>query len=357
MGAWEKLQLGWLDYKTSRTARTRTSSWARPTCDSAKGRRPCVVTLPERTVVTDHNTPHSGAGEWWSGCGNDLNNDHDPRVDLTGATAASSAPASGYNIEVGLRHPARRGVDRQRRQLDRRSARPVDGRRGTWTAEVLGPSAYTGKYVQFRFRFAPTAAWPARPSSTTSPSPSTAPRRPTTSRPAPARGPPRVASDHQRHHLAHGAGHVPRREPHLQRLRRHPARPGRTTSAGPTPSPTGWSGSRTRTACSSGSPTVSSATTTPARHPGGGQVLPVDARPGADHASPDGVLLGNRRQPFDATFGQEKTDAVTFHRNGVPTDGAVAAPASRRSTTRTSTATGPRRTRGPPPRWPVRAPA
>jgi len=33
----------------------------------------------------------------------------------------------------------------------------------------------------------------------------------------------------------------------------------------------------------------------------------------------DGRLLGNRRQPFDATFGQEATDAVTFHRNGVPT--------------------------------------
>jgi len=53
-------------------------------------------------------------------------------------------------------------------------------------------------------------------------------------------------------------------------------------------------------------------------HPGCGQTLPVDARP-----TPillDGrVMLGNRRQPFDATFGQEATDAVTFHRNGVAT--------------------------------------
>jgi len=50
-------------------------------------------------------------------------------------------------------------------------------------------------------------------------------------------------------------------------------------------------------------------------HPGGGEVLPVDARP-APVTFPDGVKLGNRRQPFDATFGQEATDAVTFHRNG-----------------------------------------
>jgi len=53
-------------------------------------------------------------------------------------------------------------------------------------------------------------------------------------------------------------------------------------------------------------------------HAGCGQSLPVDARP-APVTFADGVKLGNRRQPFDATFGQEATDAVTFHRNGVPT--------------------------------------
>ena len=53
-------------------------------------------------------------------------------------------------------------------------------------------------------------------------------------------------------------------------------------------------------------------------HPGGGQVLPVDARP-APVTFPGGFLLGNRRLPYDATFGQEATDAVTFHRLGVAT--------------------------------------
>jgi immune inhibitor A len=48
-------------------------------------------------------------------------------------------------------------------------------------------------------------------------------------------------------------------------------------------------------------------------------VLPVDARP-TPIVLAGGVLLGNRRQPFDATFGQEKTDAVSFHRNGIATD-------------------------------------
>ncbi|MDQ0367305.1 immune inhibitor A domain-containing protein [Catenuloplanes indicus] len=52
-------------------------------------------------------------------------------------------------------------------------------------------------------------------------------------------------------------------------------------------------------------------------HPGTGLTLPVDARP-APISFADGVLLGNRRQPFDATFGLQSTDPVTFHRNGVP---------------------------------------
>ena len=53
-------------------------------------------------------------------------------------------------------------------------------------------------------------------------------------------------------------------------------------------------------------------------------------------------MMGNRRQPFDATFGQEKTDAVTFHRNGVADHRPVVSRRSRPSTTATRTATGPR---------------
>ena len=52
-------------------------------------------------------------------------------------------------------------------------------------------------------------------------------------------------------------------------------------------------------------------------HPGYGQVLPVDARP-APVTFDNGKLLGNRRQPFDATFGKQRTDRVTFHNAGIP---------------------------------------
>jgi immune inhibitor A len=81
-------------------------------------------------------------------------------------------------------------------------------------------------------------------------------------------------------------------------------------------------------------------------HPGGGLTLPVDSRPapvawpGCSVApnpgagNPNGLCkLGNRRQPFDAVFGTQATDAVTFHRNGV----ALTVPSSPAITTFTDT--------------------
>ena len=49
------------------------------------------------------------------------------------------------------------------------------------------------------------------------------------------------------------------------------------------------------------------------QHPGGGEVLPVDAR-GAALTWSDGEVVRNRIQTFDATFGLERTDAISLHR-------------------------------------------
>ncbi|MGW2093480.1 immune inhibitor A domain-containing protein [Promicromonospora sukumoe] len=49
------------------------------------------------------------------------------------------------------------------------------------------------------------------------------------------------------------------------------------------------------------------------QHPGAGQALPVDARPKVLKWS-DGTIARNRIQSFDATFGLQKTDALSLHR-------------------------------------------
>lgn len=48
-------------------------------------------------------------------------------------------------------------------------------------------------------------------------------------------------------------------------------------------------------------------------HPGTGRILPVDARPAAQRWS-DGTVVRNRIQSFDATFGVDRTDAISLHR-------------------------------------------
>ena len=59
------------------------------------------------------------------------------------------------------------------------------------------------------------------------------------------------------------------------------------------------------------------------QHAGHGQALPVDARPAPFRFS-DGTKPGNRRQPFDATFGLSATDDVCLHKQVLVGSGANA---------------------------------
>jgi immune inhibitor A len=53
-------------------------------------------------------------------------------------------------------------------------------------------------------------------------------------------------------------------------------------------------------------------------HPGAGLVLPVDAHPAIRYWS-DGTMMRPRIQSYDSTFGLEPTTAITVNSNGVPT--------------------------------------
>ena len=101
MGPWEKLQLGWLDHKTIPFGEDQNIKLGRSDMGSSKGEQAAVIPLPERTVVTEHNKPHSGAGEWWTGVGNDLSTTLTRDVDLSKATTADVSFHVSGNIEVG----------------------------------------------------------------------------------------------------------------------------------------------------------------------------------------------------------------------------------------------------------------
>ncbi len=56
-----------------------------------------------------------------------------------------------------------------------------------------------------------------------------------------------------------------------------------------------------------------------ATHPGSGLILPIDAHPEVMYRA-DGGVWRNRIQSFDSTFGLQPTDALTLHSNSVPSD-------------------------------------
>jgi immune inhibitor A len=53
-------------------------------------------------------------------------------------------------------------------------------------------------------------------------------------------------------------------------------------------------------------------------HPGGGLILPVDSHPELEHWS-DGTLMRPRLQTYDSVFGLSPTESITPHNDGVPT--------------------------------------
>lgn len=72
-GAWEKLQLGWLDYETAAAA-TKSEHKLGPSTTTTKQAQALVVQLPDKTVHADLGEPYAGDAFYYSGQGDDLLN-------------------------------------------------------------------------------------------------------------------------------------------------------------------------------------------------------------------------------------------------------------------------------------------
>src|SRR5262249_38836580 len=64
MGAWDKLQLGWLDYETVVAGQTRTLQLGPSEYNSAKAQG-LVVVLPDKAITTQLGAPAAGTKQWW----------------------------------------------------------------------------------------------------------------------------------------------------------------------------------------------------------------------------------------------------------------------------------------------------
>jgi immune inhibitor A len=331
MGPWEKLQLGWLDYKQVNYGKNAVVKLG-PADRTGKLPQALLVNLPDKTLFTDYNKPHSGGLEWWGGSADDLSNTLTRTVDLSAATTSALMSAwAKYDIEadfdalygevstdsgvtwtkVGMND----GVSGEPRNPDP-AVEPSYGS-SVWTPISYDLSAYKGQSVQFRFRYATDGGLhfdgPFLDDLALS-----------------VDGAPTWADDVEtgvNGWTAKGftqmGGSITKVVPNFY-LAENRVYAGYDATLKTGPYNFGYSTTQADWVdrfpyqngllvwYSDGACTDNNTI----NHVGCGQTLPVDARP-APVTFPDGKLLGNRRQPWDATFGQEATDKVTFHRNGV----------------------------------------
>ncbi|MGW2721907.1 immune inhibitor A domain-containing protein [Streptomyces sp. NPDC001492] len=99
--AWDKLQLGWLNYDTAKAA-TKSKHKLGVAEYNTKNKQALVVSLPDKAVTTEVVPPAQGSSQWWSGSGNDLKNTLTRSVDLTGKSKATLTLDGYYDIEAGF---------------------------------------------------------------------------------------------------------------------------------------------------------------------------------------------------------------------------------------------------------------
>ncbi|WP_371671138.1 immune inhibitor A [Streptomyces sp. NBC_00289] len=167
MNAWDKLQLGWLDYDVAK-AGVKSAHRLGVAEYNTKNAQALVVQLPEKEVTTQVVAPAQGASQWWSGSGNDLRNSLSRSVDLTGKTSASLTLDAWWDIEQDYDYLYTEV------STDGANWTPVDGTLADGTAIPRDGSdkpaltgtvaayqkltfpldAYAGKKVDLRFRYA-----------------------------------------------------------------------------------------------------------------------------------------------------------------------------------------------------------
>jgi immune inhibitor A len=161
-GAWDKLQLGWLDYEVVPAGQTKALDLGPSEYNSAKAQG-VVMPLPKKVVTTELGDPHSGTKQWWSGQGDERESTLTRSVTLPAGSATLSFWAR-WNIEDcgpteacdyayvevddgngfkaipgSITHPA--------------EGNGIDGDQEEWTPATFDLSAFAGKTISLRLRY------------------------------------------------------------------------------------------------------------------------------------------------------------------------------------------------------------
>jgi immune inhibitor A len=167
LGAWNKLQLGWLDYETVVAGQSKTLDLGPQEYNTAKAQA-AVVVLPKKQVTTNLGAPFSGSRQYFSGNADNLDTTMTREFDFTGRTTAQISAKARYSIEAGFDYLYLEASDdngatwtKLDGTLDGRpigrdaSDTPaIDGSSGGAWADLAVPmNAYAGKKALFRFHY------------------------------------------------------------------------------------------------------------------------------------------------------------------------------------------------------------
>ena len=102
MGPWEKLQLGWLDYSVVNPGTTDAAFTLSPAAMQADGQEQAlVIDVPDEAVENAYTTPASGSKAWWTTSADDLNTTLTRSLDLSGVRSVTVSAKAWYDIEAG----------------------------------------------------------------------------------------------------------------------------------------------------------------------------------------------------------------------------------------------------------------
>ncbi|MFC8102031.1 immune inhibitor A domain-containing protein [Streptomyces sp. NPDC057363] len=331
MTAWDKLQLGWLNYDTAKAG---VNSWHKLGVAeyNTKHKQGLVVELPKKEVTTEIVVPAEGETQWWSGSGDNLKNTMSRSVDLTGKSTAELTFDGWYDIEAnydylytevstdgGANWTAVDGVvDGYPIPRDAADKPALHGTIDDYTKFAYSLDAYAGQKIDLRFRYqtdggvaqkgfaadmikvyadgetlftdnaeSADAAWTADGFTRVGAS---------------------FTKDYAQYYIAENRQYVS----YDKTLKTGPYNFGFTSR------PNWVEHYAYQNGLLIWKWDTSQADNNTSQHEGTGLLLPVDSHPTALKYS-DGTLMRNRVQAYDSPFSRYRTDGMTLHKNDVAT--------------------------------------
>ncbi|EXU63216.1 protease [Streptomyces sp. PRh5] len=329
MNAWDKLQLGWLNYASAKAGKKSTHTLGVAEYNT-KNKQALVVELPAKAVTTEVVAPAEGSKQWWSGMGDDLKNTLTRSVDLTGKSKASLDLQGWWDIEENYDYlyaevstdgganwtPVDGTADGKAIPRDAGDKPALTGTSGAYKKLSFPLDAYAGKKIDLRFRYQ-TDGGVAQKGFAADAITLTADGAPVFSDGAEgddngwtANGFSRIGGsftkDYPQYYLAENRQYV-----------------SYDTTLKTGPYNFGWASSRPNWVehfpYQNGLLIWQWDTSQPDNnvgvHPGSGLILPIDAHPAAEKWA-DGKLMRNRIQAYDSPFSRLPSDGFTLHNDG-----------------------------------------